>query len=435
MDELTAMGAVFTQQAPSMLLHCAEYRWVPNRLNYLFVQEKDQNLEDTMQLLDTIHGKAASQGGQERDWPCAERIQIRMIGKTKEAEGLLDARQKHGVLVRMMDYGRTVAYDLYRKYPLFMAYAPEKPCIRQVVIGDNPTAREIFLEGIWLGQMQHTYCESVYIGPDADIFQDELRVNCPGMYQEDSGRWLYPIRFLKVNCGSVLLDSDARACVLQSDYLVMATADDEDNIKYSVNLRSFICRKSGQNNDFPFMLVYVRDDLKADKLWNMSVPESKVLLAFGSDRRTFSVWNILSNRLEEMTVSVQLTYMQEGAAQEQARRELNGSTYNYASSEAAAMYIATRLFDSGLAEAFLKAQGQRCDAAAQAAWLYAWLYRLLFTESRSEESQQAFFTLEELLRILDEETLELLARAEHARWNAYMRVLGWTTMPPEKIID
>ena len=99
MDELTAMGAVFTQQAPSMLLHCAEYRWVPNRLNYLFVQEKDQNLEDTMQLLDTIHGKAASQGGQERDWPCAERIQIRMIGKTKEAEGLLDARQKHGVLV------------------------------------------------------------------------------------------------------------------------------------------------------------------------------------------------------------------------------------------------------------------------------------------------------------------------------------------------
>ena len=182
------------------------------------------------------------------------------------------------------------------------------------------------------------------------------------------------------------------------------------------------------------MLVYVRDDLKADKLWNISVLESKVqynFLAFGSDRRTFSVWNILSNRLEEMTVGVQLTYMQGGVAPEQARRELNGSTYNYASSEAAAMYIATRLFDSGLAEAFLKAQGQRCDAAAQAAWLY----RLLFTESRSEESQQAFFTLEELLRILDEETLELLARAEHARWNAYMRVLGWTTMPPEKIID
>lgn len=181
------------------------------------------------------------------------------------------------------------------------------------------------------------------------------------------------------------------------------------------------------------MLVYVRDDLKADKLWNMSVLESKVqynFLAFGSDRRMFSVWNIISNRLEEMTVSVQLTYMQESAAQEQARRELNGSTYNYASSEAAAMYTATRLFDSGLAEAFLKAQGQRCDAAAQAAWLY----RLLFTESRSEESQQAFLTLEELLRILDEETLELLARAEHARWNAYMRVLGWTTMPPEKVL-
>lgn len=433
MDELIAMGAVFTQQAPPVLLRCAEYRWAPNRLNYLFVLEEDQNLEDAMQLLDTIHSKAASPDGQERDWPCAERVQIRMMGKTKEAEGLLDARQKHGVQVRMMDYGRTVAYDLYRKYPLFMAYAPEKPCIRQVVIGDNPTAREIFLEGIWLGQMQHTYSTSVYIGPDADTFQDELRVNCPGLQEEDTGRWLYPMQFLKVNCGSVLLDSDARACVLQSDYLVVATADDEDNIKYSVNLRSFICRKIGQNSDFPFMLVYVRDNLKADKLWNISVLESKVqynFLAFGSDRRTFSVWNILSNRLEEMTVGVQLTYMQGGAAPEQARRELNGSTYNYASSEAAAMYLAARLFDSGLAEKFLQECGLRSDAAAQAAWIY----RLFFAESRSEESSRAFSVLEERFRALDDNTLELLAQAEHARWNAYMRVLGWTTMPPEKIL-
>ena len=433
MDELTAMGAVFTQQAPPVLLRCAEYRWAPNRLNYLFVLEEDQNLEDAMQLLDTIHSKAASPDGQERDWPCAERVQLRMMGKTKEAEGLLDARQKHGVQVRMMDYGRTVAYDLYRKYPLFMAYDPQSSCIRQVVIGDNPTAREIFLEGIWLGRMQRVRCEAVYIGPDADAFRDELRVTCPGLYEEDTGSWLYPIRFLKTDCGRALLDSSARECVLQSDYLVVATADDEDNIKYSVNLRSFICRKTGRNNDFPFMLVYVRDDLKADKLWNMSVLESRVrynFLAFGSNRRTFSVWNILSNRIEEMAVGVQLTYMQDGAAPEQARRALNGSTYNYASSEAAAMYLAVRLFDSGLVETFLQEQGQRSDAAAQAAWIY----RLFFAESRSAESRQALSALEERFRVLDERTLELLARAEHTRWNAYMRVLGWMTMPQEKIL-
>ena len=94
------------------------------------------------------------------------------------------------------------------------------------------------------------------------------------------------------------------------------------------------------------------------------------------------------------------------------------------------MYLAVRLFDSGLVEALLQEQGQRSDAAAQAAWLY----RLFFAESCSAESRQALSALEERLRVLDEGALELLARAEHTRWNAYMRVLGWMTMPQEKIL-
>ena len=142
---------------------------------------------------------------------------------------------------------------------------------------------------------------------------------------------------------------------------------------------------------------------------------------------------------------IQLSYCMDDPDEEpseqqknEAWMQLNRSVYNFRSSEANAQYIVNRLFDAGALEECLRRDEAAADitgrplSGSEQAKYWANAVRAAETSGDRSRLDEILAVYEE--KIADRQTVDLLAKAEHARWVTYMAVNGWIPLPAAELV-
>ena len=376
-------------------------------VRYFLLEDEQKNFSDTVAIL-----KAAENLDRDR----AKRVRINVLLQSSELDNILDAQDKNGILVKVLDAGRICAQDLFSGRPLFSCLKGDDNAINLVIFGKGKTAEELLRCAVWMGQLGRASLGIRYIGVDAAKLQKNLQMTCPALFDPAAaGGEKYEIRFDRIE------DEDypvlEQADIDDANYVIFAGENDDVNIRMAMWFRTWFSRRTPVSRPQPFTAVYVQDARKAERAGRLRIQESREpydLCVFGMENRLFSARNLLHNKLTERAFRVQLSYNLDDPDQEPTAEQirstwdqLNASVYNFRSSEASALYIVNRLYDAGVIDEPLQEEidRKRIDA---------------LTES-----------YEIVLR--DREVLEKLSVTEHRRWVAYMAVNGWVAMTEEEM--
>lgn len=457
----------FTGEYPSRLLRLVLYR-KNRKVTFFLLEEDDLNFNNAVGILRAA-GKMSSSGNKTNaggnKWKESDRISIHLLLGSDELAGILDAQDKYGIFVRVMDAEQMYVQDLFRRLPPFSCTKRGRDSIQMMIYGKGSVAEEALIRALWMGRNALTPLKIWYVSEEAEAFRARLRVICPALFDPalaggeryelcfetitENGQLYRAIRDGKpkaVDASETVSAGLGRADFLRSDYLILAGESDEENIRSAMWFRTWFARQIPENELQPLIAVYVRDEKRAEQAENLCIQESREsydLHVFGTEARLFTARNILHSKLAQCLYRIQLSYsladLDDIPTPDQksaAWMELNQSIYNYKSSEASAQYIVNRLYDAGaLLEAMRKESGspdREYTGYEQACFFREALVKDALDGNR--ERLDAIIAIYEE-KIADPKMLELLSRTEHRRWTTYMAVNGWIILPKEKLAE
>ncbi|HAB93893.1 MAG TPA: hypothetical protein DCF49_03860 [Lachnospiraceae bacterium] len=448
---------------PSMLLKTV--RFVTGRkVNYFLLDEENRNFNDAVWILKTA--ETFCEG--EEIFPYADHVQVHLLLDSDQLDNIMDTQKKFGIMFNSMNTSRLYAMDLFEKWPLFIGQEDGEARAEFLVIGRGIIAEKILTSAVWLGQMGSCSFRFSYIGDDADVLEDKLRMTYPALFDPElAGGERFDLFFEKVSEDSKLELQNRD--ILDVDYAVIAGASDEENVKIAMWLRTWLARRKEEGAAQPLIAVLVRDIRRAEQAEKLRIQESREpydLHVFGAEARLFTAEKMLDEEKARSLEKIQVSYSLDGPSLNPsekdlkgARKSLNQSIYNYRSTEASLLYAVNRLYDSGALREYLvrrdkgesapagdssragrKAEVGNTLAAAPlnadySAYKQSRLWREAVLEKKLLGSAK---TMEEILSIYEEKTadralLEELAKTEHRRWIAYMAVNGWIRMPIDRL--
>lgn len=347
---------------------------------YQISKSKDYNITNALALIEKYRER---QG-----------VHITVFSTGIMTELLLDSTDKGNIRVKLIDEVKYSCYNLLNSAPLFEGVINDK--ISALIIGGGYTGIEMLKAIAWCGQLSNCSLEINLIDKDADAIESDLRQNCPEMFNGE-----YQIRFIRADVNSVDFEKALDEYGRETTYAVVSMGEDEMNIDTAVFLRKYFLRNDRKHfRNRPRINLRVRDALKNAKIDSLSDENiiSHELNAFGSMEKVFNARNLTDCDLEEMAKRVHLAYSNvlNGTwdAVEKAMESYYVKEYNQRSSFASALHIKYKLYACGI--------------------------RGL---SGAPVSEQQINEIERMLK--EEASLDMLAKLEHQRWNAFVRSEGW----------
>ena len=435
----------FTSEYPSAILRTVKYR-KKRRVSFFLLEAEERNFNDVIGVL-----KAAEKlSGGQKHWSEADRVSVHLLLESDQLDNILDAQEKHGIFVRILNAERMCAQELFKQWPVFAALDREQKTISMLIIGNGKVAETVMYDALWMGQAANTSMKIFYIGEDAAELQTRMYMTSPALFDPSlAGGIRYELKFEDLKDREQLRLHERE--LPYANYVVIACGDDETNVRTAMWVRTWIARQKPDHEAQPFMAVCIRDSRRAkraDRLCVLESRESYGFHIFGTDSQLFTAENFVNSRLDWILYHVQLTYLlgdPEAVPTEEIKNEawmkLNHSVYNFRSSNATAQYSVSRLFDAGALEKsmcreFEDDAGTKNDDGAvrkysgyeQAVY---WTQALKAAETKGDRTRlnRIISVYEEI--ISDPETVEILAKAEHRRWITYMAVDGWIPLPVE----
>ena len=438
----------FTADYPSVLLRTVKYR-SRRKVSFFLLEGEERNFNDVLGIL-----KAAEvlSGGQ-KHWSEADRVKIDMLLESDQLDNILDAQEKYGIFVRIINAEWMCAQELFRQWPVFSALSRDQKTISMLIIGNGKVAEKVLYDALWMGQAANTSLKIFYIGEDADELQTRMYMTSPALFDPAlAGGIRYELKFEDLTDREQLRLHERE--LPDANYVVVACGDDETNVRTAMWVRTWIARHKPDDAAQPFMAVCIRDSRRAkraDRLCILESRESYGFHVFGTDSRLFSAENFIDSRIEWILYHVQMAYLlQDQKAvptkeqKSEAWMQLNQSVYNFRSSNATAQYSVSRLFDAGALEESMRrefaGEGSGSDKGEGTARKYSgyeqavyWAEAVRAAEKESDRTRLDLIisVYEEI--ISDPEIVELLARAEHRRWITYMAGDGWIPLPMEEL--
>lgn len=405
-------------------------------IRYFMLENEDVNFDDAIMVLKT------AKDFKKKD---AKRVKIDILLHDNELDNILDAQEKNGIFVTILDVERLYAQELYARWPLFSGLGIDGKEINLAILGKGSVAEELLLNAIWMGTINSASLKITYIGEDAKTLERKLKMSCPGMFNsaEAGGEKLTP-SFVKIGKDE---DPDLDTMdITQANYVIVAGDDDERNIRTAMWYKTWVARRMPVTKQQPFIAVLVNDAEKAEQAKQLKVQESQEpydFHVFGTDKEIFSARYLLHSKLLESLFQVQLSYNCNDMGRKPTEEEeastwdqLNESVYNFRSSEASALYIVNRLYDSSAIETQMR---QETGASRNASTTFSgsaqaeYWYKALYSNEVGAGSDKLNALIDTYNRLLeDEKMVQKLAKAEHRRWNAYMVSNGWITMTEEE---
>ena len=449
LEKIQEIGGVYTQDSPLSLMKMTRYYTADFKLTkklkeffdkkiirYFMLEEEDRNFDDAVTVL-----KFAKDVDKLR----TKNIKIDILLHDNELDNILDAQEKYGIFVRILDVERLYAQELYARWPLFSGLGVDGKEIKIAILGKGSVAEELLLNAVWMGKIDSASLKITYIGEDAKTLERKLRMSCPGLFNSvlAGGDDLKP-KFLKI-----VEDEEPKFNTMdltEANYVIIAGNNDERNIRTAMWYKTWAARKLEFHEKQPLIAVLVNDAEKAEQAKQLKVQESQEpydFHVFGTDKEIFCARNLLHSKLMESASRVEFSYSCDKLDKEPTKKEiektwnsLNKSVYSFRSSEASALYIVNRLYDSGAIKMVMgKEMGssenspKQFSGSAQAEY---W-YKALYSNEVGDGSQKLNALIEAYNSLIkNDKILEDLARTEHRRWNAYMVSNGWITMTKEE---
>jgi len=294
---------------------------------------------------------------------------IYVFSEQIEAEMLLDTMEKEKIKIRRVNEKRAIIQKLMLDQPIYMNHS--EGLMHLVVIGAGNMGREFVKTAAWCGQMEGFKLKITIADCSNNAFES-LCFQCPELIETCD------ITFKQTDVTTPQL-WDLLSENLTATYIVVALPTDDLCSKTAILVRSFFEQKKFSKK-MPLINVSITSPEKAKLLANLTngQGQSYGLLPFGNKNDLYQKSVILQNDLEKMALSMHIWAGYE-------KSDFDAMEYNRKSSIATALHISYKLHSAGV---------DSCKAYAE------------YIENPENKDRQV--------------------RAEHERWNAYMRSEGYT---------
>lgn len=261
---------------------------------YLFSSNNDKNVDTALNLMEM--------------WKGCKNILICILSNEKESEYLLDRKNAEledlKVNILHLNEMRAMAFDLLFNNPLYTVLGPDNN-VSMLIIGGGELGLEVLKNSLWCSRSGGKYSFDVTIvDKDISLSYGRFTRDCPCISSSD-----YHITFHRQ-------DMDAETGDLLSfieeqkgrfNYIVIATDDDEINIKTALDLRASYLR----NHWHADISVAIRNDLKFSLMLGVkddAAAASVRIFPFGSNVRMFAYKKLKSNIWEKYAKCINMIY-------------------------------------------------------------------------------------------------------------------------------
>ena len=370
----------------------------------------------------------------------ADSLDVYVLAEHDGASAMLDAALAglSGLCfrVRLCDPAWDAADELFSRAPLFLPclQSPEDGRVRMNVIGTGSAAMAVLRRAVSLPMPEEADLSVCVFGEDSDSMQERFAELCPGVETAPPAvRRLRPtfasigyegglsasLRRLRRSQGGGVAGENAVSTeeerLGRGNYYVVATDDDDRNIRLALMLRRELLKLTPTFDNLPFIAVYVRDGALGWLAGSMDAgPNAARSRRYGQyDLFPFGMLSMygcdrLDNDLIESRARRAHLLYAGRTADADARRAAMASYYRRQyerdSSRATAIALIYRLYQAGIA-------------------LGNWrLYGLAAEEERLGAAYTAY--------LQDPAHLADAVRREHEHWNCVMLSLGWESATP-----
>ncbi len=317
----------------------------------------------------------------------------------------------------------------------------ERTCRMDVaVFGDHPGIVQLCKDMIASAQIEDSESfpfSLTVIGENADLLEEKLLSDCPGIADPPEGLVVEAPLFVKMRAQSrefqELLrvspvkertpEKEALANRIQSAGCIFVYSKEENrNLTLSMYLREWYLKTDPAFARLPLIAAYCEKKERAEQMRTLTAGAEKAgfgwfnnyrIEAFGTMEQLFSYDAVARNRIERRALQLHFTYYTFTVRADRFRAEHDyfSRSYNRDSSMMNALALPYRLFSAGAAFADWRDYAQDISWDVLAEQFESWLEARDLQEGDGQGEAR--------------DRLERLAAYEHGRWNRYMLSRGW----------
>lgn len=346
------------------------------------------------------------------------RIRIFLFSNQDDAEILIDATEKHGISVSVINEPVSVAYNLLYDIPLYRALeVTGDNGLSVLIIGAGKIGSEIAKAVAWCGQMGSVPQEITVIDRDATFIERKFRLACPELMDGE-----YAVRFYTADAQTDQLEETLDKFGRNANYIVVCLSSDELNIRTAIYLRGYYLRADRSFRREPIICAQVSNEMRSINLRELAaVSKSRQIekgltssasetqhyniKPFGTYESIYSYGKIVQSPIESLAMNVNAVYSY-------VQNPKRGKS-------------ARELYNSGVCE--VDKRSCRANAIHILYKLYILGFEIISSDKAGiAKTKDSVSSLEELRICLNNRALlDQLTEVEHCRWSAFQRSEGY----------
>ncbi len=438
------------------LQHIGKFEFCRPKILFLFMSDdKEKNLNDCLELLDKLFNAVLEIPDKQR-WELIDNTYIYVSADYETASMLIDANMSQMgndiyFKVHIADEDRDTVHKLLCDAPLFLPAlngAKSESNTKVVILGSSETNYCFVKESIasaYLGAIHPI--EITLLGERADILESRFKQECPGIFGCPSIICIRP-KFIKcsiketdfprlISCQSQINPFSAKAtyekepgydiaeALKHGNYFIVDYADDLENIRFAMELRTWLLRSRDTFDRTPIICVKVSNKQNSYLTSHLTLAGQAAgnsyynkydLFPFGISAQTYHYKNIIEDPvLNRIALQIHKFYYLDNdldksneeklkAALEDCKRSAENDFYSYSynadSSTSTAIGLCYRFFAA------------KCVLASKEDYLD-------FGSLKNQDLLDSFIAQ------LGNSNKEKLAKLEQTRWNSFMLIRAW----------
>ena len=390
-EEVDSLHAV---RYPASIQELPIIRKKNKEVYYFCMEEDDEDLNNALHLI-------SHYGAQGKD--VQKHIHIFVLSEQKDVDIMLDSTNKGLIDIHVVNIPERIAYKLLDEQPLYEHIRDGRITI--LLAGLTPVHIALLKAVCWCGQMGDYARPRIFAaGVQSEGIERRLRHDAPDLFAGG-----YDLTFL--HCADLTemyqrIEQEA----ISADYISVALEDDSRTLDAALALRRIFYRADDTFTNCPSIFTLIQDHEKQAMVANLKTPHTNEkrrvsyhLIPYGDTQEILSYESLVHDPLDALAKNVHLTYSsifsEDGRIDVESELEkYNLLEVNKRSNRANALHIRYKLALVGLDYT------DRTDV--------------------QETDLQAYFT---------PERMEIMQRAEHDRWMAFLQTEGWTGASLEQV--
>ena len=438
------------------LQHIGEFDFCRPKIVFLFMSEdKEKNLNECLELLDKLFNVVIELSDKQK-WELEDNTYIYVSAKYETASMLIDANMSqmgNGIYfkVHITDENRDAVHKLLCDAPLFLPAlngAKSEDGTNVVLFGSTELNYCFVKESIASAYSGDTYPINItLLGEKADILERRFRQECPGVFSCLEINCIRP-KFIKCSITETDFpklifdrsqinpsiniaisrkepDDDIAEVLKNGNYFIVDYADDLENVRFAMELRTWLLRSRETFDRTPFIAVRVSDKRNSYLTSHLTLTGQAAgnsyynnydLFPFGISAQTYHYKYFIEDPiLNRIALQIHKFYYLDNNLDKSNERKLNQALEECKRSAENDFYSYSYNADSSISTAIglcYRFFAAKCILACKEDY-----YDFGVLKNQG--------LLERFIAQLKICSKEKLAKLEQTRWNSFMLVRGW----------